>query len=179
MISKLNNSCGGHILKFSKKTFLIIFYIIDSLIIIGSLILATIENSKVTYGLDALESVAFFVLYALIFCGSSILLLLVTSIILIRRMIKKIKGIIETEGLSRKMKILFIFYFTDILLSIGSFILFMTDTRRYEIGDTVSEVRYYIYIIVFQISIILLIVVSIVLLIIWMVKKIKNKIWKE
>lgn len=89
-------------------------------------------------------------------------------------MIKKIKGIIETDGLSRKMKILFIFYLTDVLVIIGSFVLFITDTS-YDFGNSISVFIHYIYLIVFEISTLLLVVVSIVLLIIWMIKKIKNK----
>ena len=165
-------------MKFSKKVFLVIFYCIDIPIMIISFISAKIVDANYSSRYSVLEKMRLFYHYVFIFLIGAFLFLLVTGVLLIIWMIKKIKRIIETDGLTRKLKILFIFYLTDIFLFIGSFILFMTDTSRYDIGDTVSEVRYYIYIILFEVSILLFIVVTIVLLINMMVKKIKNKKWK-
>ena len=155
-------------MKFSKKVFLVIFYCIDIPIMIISFISAKIVDANYSSRYSVLEKMRLFYHYVFIFLIGAFLFLLVTGVLLIIWMIKKIKRIIETDGLTRKLKILFIFYIIDIMIIIGCFLI---DTSRFNNSITEITLNYYINAIVFEIAIILLLLVSIVLLIYWMIKR--------
>ncbi len=74
------------------KNKLKIFYIVDLLIIIISVVLMIIENNKNTYGLNALASTGIFVIFLGIFVVAVSLFIIISIINICIYCYKKLKG---------------------------------------------------------------------------------------